>query len=134
MLKHMECIYHGKKLCSPPRYIINFRDRSQKLVKGAGRFMQNFSIAKIYRPHLKNCQPPHVNSIFTGKFVVIFSRPQLQGSKMLRASLFASGPPQQVFVNGSLSRILLCICVLRVFCDNFARFVRNEIIQHYRTG
>ena len=42
----------------------------------------------------------HVNSIFNGKSVVIFLGPPLQGSKILRAPLFASGPPLQVFVNG----------------------------------
>ena len=39
----------------------------------------------------------HVNSIFNGKSVVIFSGPPLQGSKILRVPLFASGPPYKCF-------------------------------------
>ena len=34
--------------------------------------------------------------------MVIFFRAPLQGSKILRAPFFASGPPLQVFVNGPL--------------------------------
>ena len=37
----------------------------------------------------------HVNSIFTGKFVVIFFKTSLQGSKILRAPIFVLGPPNK---------------------------------------
>ena len=73
--------------------------------------MQKIFIVKIFQgppsDRKKNSGPPflpwklrvnpiekHVNSIFNGKSVVIFfSGPPLQGSKILRAPLFASGPP-----------------------------------------
>ena len=34
----------------------------------------------------------HVNSIFTGKFVVIFFKAPLQGPTIFRAQIFASAP------------------------------------------
>ena len=46
----------------------------------------------------------YVNSIFIGKFVVIFFKPPLQGVKHFKGPLFASGPVTSV-LNGSLSML-----------------------------
>ena len=87
---------------------ISLRDRSQTLVRGGQ--MQKIFIAKNFwgppSDRKKKSGPPpflpwklrvnpiekHVNSIFNGKSVVIFFRSPLQGSKIFRAPLFASGP------------------------------------------
>ena len=82
------------------------RDRSQTL----GVAWCKYSLLQIYfgpplRPQKNSWKlrvnpiEKHVNSIFTGRSV-IFSRPPLQGSKILTAP-FLNQPPLQVFVNGS---------------------------------
>ena len=83
-----------------------FRDRSQTLVRGAWckKYLSQKFFGPPFRPQ-KTSGPPfspwklwvnpiekHVNSIFNGKSVVIFSRPPLQGSKILRAP-FCISPP-----------------------------------------
>ena len=84
-----------------------FRDRSQTLVGG---LMQKNIIEKIFRspPTSKNFSPPffffclenyrvnpiqkHVDSFFTGEFVVFFFKTPLQGSDILRAPFLHQVP------------------------------------------
>ena len=89
------------------------RDRSQTLVRGGGADAKmRYERCDIFGPlsllqTSKNFRAPfspwklrvnpgpkekHVNSFFTGKFVVIFSRPPLQGSKILRGSFARQVP------------------------------------------
>ena len=93
------------------------RVRSQTLVRGAWCkkiYRENFS-GPPFRPQKKFQAPPfchenygstpiekHVNSIFTGKFVVIFFRAPLTRVKNFKSPPFCIRPPLQVFVNGPL--------------------------------
>ena len=65
-----------------------------------------FAMKITGQPHRK-----HINSIFTGKFVVIFFRaPPLTRIKNFKGPLFTSAPPLQVFANGPyLYAFQLCI-------------------------
>ena len=63
--------------CSPP-------PSDLKKVSGPPFFHENYGSTPLEK---------HVNIIFTGKFVVIFFKALLQGSKILSAPLFASAPP-----------------------------------------
>ena len=83
------------------------RDRSQTLVRGAWckKYLSRKFFGAPFKPKKKIQGPlfamkitgqPHRKAsklTFTGKFVVIFFRPPLQGSKILRAPLFTSDPP-----------------------------------------
>ena len=109
---------HQKKSWVPsPDGIGLIRDRSQTLVRGG--WCKNI--------HRENCSPPlwdskkkkksqgppflpwklrvnavekHINSIFNGKSVVIFSGPSLARVKIFKGPPFCIRPPLQVFVNG----------------------------------
>ena len=110
---------HQKKLSALPGRNFFFLPARYRPTKGPftntckGVLMQKIFIVKIFRPlppdskkKKKKSGPPflpwklrvkavekHINSIFNGKSVVIFSGPPpLQGSKFLRAPLFASAP------------------------------------------
>ena len=98
-------------LCPQLSTVNCFRDRSQTLVRGAWckkkNYRENFSAAPPpLRPQKISGPPPllpwklrvnpiekHVNSIFTGKFVVIFFKAPLTRVKSIRGPIFASGPP-----------------------------------------
>ena len=70
--------YLSRKFFAPP-----FQTEKKKKIR-----------ATLFAMKLRvNAVEKHINSIFNGKSVVIFFRPPpLQGSKFLRAPLFASGP------------------------------------------
>ena len=96
------------------------RDRSQTLIRGA--WCKEYLLQKFFGPppsdRKKVSGPPflpwklqvnpiekHVNSIFNGKSVVIFSGPPLQGSEILRTPFLHQAPPLTSVCEWSLMKI-----------------------------
>ena len=73
-----------------------------------------------------------VNSIFNGKSVVIFFRAPLQGSKILRAPLFASGPPYKRLWMVNKTMMVKQDCFYNVWVEDIN--LVNSHFWHQRIG
>ena len=81
-----------------------YRERFSEPLSDLEKFQAPFLPRKLWvNPIEKH------NSIFTGKFVILFFKTPLQGSKILRPPPFCIRSPQQVFVNDPLLNMLKAI-------------------------